>query len=352
MPKDDEKLIRQLSLVSFLLNRSRPATTREIQTAVEGYDGMSDAAFTRRFFQDRQDLLSAGIGIITVPDVRDESGEAYYLPEENYYLPDLDFTQEELSSLRVALALLHGRFAYERPLLLALACLTHGRPAPGDPEGDGIAVAVGPEIETDGTLAALARVDEAARRGKTLRFEYHSMHRDMVSVRTVDPYCLIRSAGHWYTVGRDHGSDSVRMFRLSRIHGPLAFTGKNARDFHVPPGFSARDYTARPRWLLAEAVGQARFRVSEDLAWWIERSYPRVRRIEKDPALRECEADGWAYFSTDYSDADALLGWIIGLGGRAELLDPPLLRALLLDRLDRIWCSHCTPSAIPGVDLP
>jgi len=342
MPKDDEKLIRQLSLVSFLLNRPRPSTGREIQSVVEGYQGMLDTAFARRFFQDRQDLEVAGILIESAKDSRDETVEVYYLPEENYHLPDLRFTQEELRALTVALALLRGRFAYERPLLLALACLTHGRSSPLEVDTDGLAVSLSADAESEGALKALARFEEAVSRGKTLCFDYYSMYRDASSTRTLDPYCLLRMGGHWYTVGRDHGSGAIRMFRLGRIEGPITFATKNPRDFHVPADFRADDYRARPPWLLAQAQGVARFRVAEDLAWWVERSFPRVRREERD------DVDGmpWVTFSTEYSDPDQLLAWIIGLGDRVRLLTPPQLRARLKAALEVTWRAHCDLSEI------
>jgi proteasome accessory factor C len=47
--KDTEKLIRQLSLISFLMAERRPVTALEIKQEVEGYSGMNDDAFARRF---------------------------------------------------------------------------------------------------------------------------------------------------------------------------------------------------------------------------------------------------------------------------------------------------------------
>jgi hypothetical protein len=37
MGRDQDKLIRQLSLLSFLLSRPRPFSVREIRDSVEGY---------------------------------------------------------------------------------------------------------------------------------------------------------------------------------------------------------------------------------------------------------------------------------------------------------------------------
>src|SRR5918999_1442119 len=53
MAKDTEKLIRQLSLISFLMAERRPVSALEIKQDVEGYSQMNDEAFARRFYADR-----------------------------------------------------------------------------------------------------------------------------------------------------------------------------------------------------------------------------------------------------------------------------------------------------------
>ena len=57
MAKDTEKLIRQLSLISYLMAERRPVTALEIRRDVEGYSGMNEDAFARRFYADRAELL-------------------------------------------------------------------------------------------------------------------------------------------------------------------------------------------------------------------------------------------------------------------------------------------------------
>ena len=49
MSHDTDKLIRQLSLVAFLMADRRPLTARDVKGNVEGYSEMSDEAFARRF---------------------------------------------------------------------------------------------------------------------------------------------------------------------------------------------------------------------------------------------------------------------------------------------------------------
>jgi hypothetical protein len=48
-PRTPRKLIRQLSLISYLMAERRPVTATEIRRDVEGYSGMNEDAFARRF---------------------------------------------------------------------------------------------------------------------------------------------------------------------------------------------------------------------------------------------------------------------------------------------------------------
>ena len=103
--KDTEKLIRQLSLISFLMANRRPVSALEIKQEVEGYSSMNDDAFARRFYADRAELESLGIVLqIEKPGERYSSQEAelYSLPPENYYLPEIKFTDETATAAATA----------------------------------------------------------------------------------------------------------------------------------------------------------------------------------------------------------------------------------------------------------
>jgi proteasome accessory factor C len=121
MAKDTEKLIRQLSLISYLMAERRPVTALEIRANVEGYSGMNEDAFARRFYADRAELESLRI-VLSVDRPVDglAEQESYSLPPENFYLPAIKFTDPELAALQTALSLLDGEFAYAEPLRLAL----------------------------------------------------------------------------------------------------------------------------------------------------------------------------------------------------------------------------------------
>ena len=104
MAKDTEKLIRQLSLISFLMAERRPVSALEIKQDVEGYSQMNDEAFARRFYADRAELDSLGIQLkVDKPAEGYYEAENYSLPPENFYLPAIEFTDEELGALRMSL---------------------------------------------------------------------------------------------------------------------------------------------------------------------------------------------------------------------------------------------------------
>ena len=127
MSHDADKLIRQLSLVAFLMAERRALTARDIKSCVEGYSDMSDEAFARRFYSDRSELVSLGVPL---QSQRDEftGEELYTLRSEQYFLPPLELSDDELAALQTSLFLLEGQFAYAEPLRLALQNLALGRP--------------------------------------------------------------------------------------------------------------------------------------------------------------------------------------------------------------------------------
>src|ERR1700674_3365645 len=200
MAKDTEKLIRQLSLISYLMAERRPVTALEIRRDVEGYSGMNEDAFARRFYADRSELEALRIPL-PVERPADGAGEqeTYSRRPENFPLPPIAFTDKELAALQTALSLLDGEFAYAEPLRLALQQITWGRPRPlrapaarsGAPRVT--ASAGGHELSQN-----LAKIETAIFRHKTITFEYYTMERDEVGPRRVDPYHLLFQGGEFY----------------------------------------------------------------------------------------------------------------------------------------------------------
>ena len=164
---DADKLIRQLSLVAYLMVEQRPITARDVKSNVEGYSAMGDEAFARRFFADRTELKGLGVPI---GSNRDEftGEELYNLHEEQYFLPPIDLSDDELAALQTSLHLLEGQFAYAEPLRLALQNLALGRAHPTlDP---------GPKTATVDLLGSLLLARGRAPPGKARAGDLEAAH--------------------------------------------------------------------------------------------------------------------------------------------------------------------------------
>src|SRR5918912_644868 len=274
----------------------RPVTALEIKQEVEGYSGMNDDAFARRFYADRAELESLGIELkVDKPAEGYYEAENYSLPPENFYLPAIEFSDQELGALRTALALLDGEFAYAEPLRLALQQLSWGKPSPLDaPEQRSVALAVTASPGGRELSQRLQKIETAICRRKTILFDYYTIGRDSEERRKVDPYHLLYRGGQFYLIGYSHEREAVRVFRLSRIH-----------------------------WLVLRHFGHAG---------------------EITPAAEVADAPGpGVLFETPYADARQVVSWVLGLGPRARILGPAKLVKEADERLRSVVEGHARP---------
>jgi proteasome accessory factor BC len=356
MAKDTEKLIRQLSLISYLMAERRPVTALEIRRDVEGYSGMNEDAFARRFYADRSELESLRIQL-TVDRPADGAAEQenYSLAPENFHLPAIEFSDEELAALQAALHLLDGEFAYAEPLRLALQQITWGRPSPlRAPEQRSVALGITASAGGHELSVRLAKIETAIFRNKTITFDYYTMARDEVGSRRVDPYHLLFQGGEFYLLGYAHEREEIRVFRLSRIRGKVSYATKAEHDFRRPADFDPRAYANRSEWQLGEEQGVAEVLLCERIAWQIERHFGRYGEIL--PADGEGHSQGDRLLRTSYSSVRMIVSWVLGLGEHARLLGPPELVEQFNKRLALLEELHSEmlelADSVPAIEEP
>jgi proteasome accessory factor BC len=341
MSHDTDKLIRQLSLVAFLMAERRPLTARDIKSNVEGYQEMSDEAFARRFYSDRAELVALGVPL---DSQRDEftGEELYTLRSERYFLPELKLDDEELAALQTCFYLLEGRFAYAEPLRLALQNLALGRsagPLAAQPTGTASRVEVRDPDYTPELQGRLGKLEGAISKQRTVKFRYWSIYRDAMEERTLNPYALLPENGSWYVIGHDLDRDDIRTFRVSRIRSDIRFATRRERDFRLPPEFDVENYRGRAEWQFGDIVGQAKIEVAPDTAWWVERAYGGERN--------DVEGD---VFTTQYASSNLLARWILRQDGRAVPLEPSELRRLVVEGARAARTAHEGPPPTPAAE--
>ncbi len=342
MAKDTEKLIRQLSLISFLMANRRPVSALEIKREVEGYSSMNEDAFARRFYADRAELESLGISLqVDKPAEGFFEAELYALPPENYYLPAIEFSDGELAALRTALGLLDGEFAYAEPLRLALQQVSWGRTSPLN-EGEPVPIDV--RLSTSGggreLSQRLAKIETAISRRKTIEFSYYTMQRDEVSDRKVNPYHLVFRDGQFYLIGYSYERDAVRVFRLSRIKGKVSYASKAEHDFSPPEDFDRRDYASRAEWQmggLEEATAQVFVR--ERIAWLVERDFGKYGTLRKVTKADGVKGRGMVY-ETEYASIPQLISWVLSWRENAQLISPAEAATEAATRMDLLRDRH------------
>ena len=342
MSHDTDKLIRQLSLVAFLMAERRPLTARDIKSNVEGYQEMSDEAFARRFYSDRAELVSLGVPL---DSQRDEftGEELYTLRSERYFLPELELDDEELAALQTCFFLLEGRFAYAEPLRLALQNLALGRSAgalAAAPTGTASRVEVRDPDYSPELQGRLGKLEGAISKQRTVKFRYWSIYRDEEEERTLNPFALLPENGSWYVIGHDLERDDIRTFRVSRIRSDIRFATRRERDFRLPPEFDVENYRGRAEWQFGDIVGEARIEVAPDTAWWVERAYGGERnRVEGD------------IFVTQYASSNLLARWILRQDGRAVPLEPSELRRLVVEGARAARAAHEGAPPTPAAEV-
>jgi len=336
MSHDADKLIRQLSLVAFLMAERRPLTARDVKSNVEGYSEMSDEAFARRFYSDRAELTALGVPL---QSQRDEftGEELYTLRSEHYFLDRLELDDDELAALQTALYYLEGKFAYAEPLRLALQNLALGRSGFDEPATETAErVRVSAPDYSPELAGRLSKIESAISKQRTVRFGYWSPRRARPAERVVNPYALRLDDGNWYVVGQDLERDTVRTFKVSRIRGDIRFATRRERDFRVPPEFDVEQHRIPRPWQIGDVVGTARVAVSGDTAWWVERTLADSGTVE----------DG--VFETEYAQVELLAGWVLRQNGRAVPLEPDELRDAVAEGLAHLVDAHTGPAPEPA----
>lgn len=360
------KAQRWLDLIACLLGRRRPMTVEQIFEAVPAYrldagpDGDPKAESVRRKFErDKDELRDLGIPIDTesfTVGYGSELAEGYRLRPGALYLPivrileasatappdsgsgrgsvdEAGFSRDDLETVLEAL-----REASEIPGS-PLAEATHSAyeklafDLDSIPEPHGVVRASAPGASEVGGV--LGRLSEGLLRRKRVAFRYHGLGRDAATDRDVAAYGLLMENGAWYLVGHDRLRDAIRMFHAGRIEDPRVNPrSPSTPDYEIPGDFDLSAHRGLDAWELGDEDAEVtvRVRFEHPLQRWAERNgYGELESEEPGRgAIRVFRVRHVRPF----------LGWLLGLEGRAHVVEPADLRQELRGLAEQIESGH------------
>ena len=193
-------------------------------------------------------------------------------------------------------------------------------------------VDAGPAVTASvpGAAGAARAARGGGRAGRSSRFSYRG------TARRLDPYGLLLRDGFWYVLGRDHGHDELRTYRVDRIEGDVAITGEDgavraARRLRPRDGVPERGQAASASSATAVDGPRAHRR----------RAGRRVEREVGSDRVVARRRNGAIEVVVPFANAAAFASWVLGLADHAEVLSPKAVRERLVARLRALSNDQC-----------
>ena len=309
---------RLLSIVVLLLSSRRYLTAEEIRAAVRGYPDEHEA-FKRMFERDKEELRELGIPLETgVNNALDEE-PGYRIKKQDYELPEIRLEADEAAVLGIASrvwqsAALAGAAA--GALLKLKAAAVPGPDQDDDEQSPGIE----PRLTTQ--EPAFGPLWEAVRDHRPVTFDHIAGGRSTATRRELEPWGVVNRKGRWYVAGYDRARNAPRVFRLSRITGPVKMAGPPG-SVTVPPDADVRELVKS--WDVSPPRDHtAVLRVRADAGFGLRRW---ANEVAPD------ETPGWDRVTVSFADVPWYAAHIASFGPDVVVLEPPDLREAVIRRL-------------------
>ncbi|MFT3861393.1 helix-turn-helix transcriptional regulator [Micropruina sp.] len=306
-PRKSERI---MNLAICLLLARRFLDKAHLREVVDGYAGLSDAAFERTFERDKDDLRAMGVPVETgsnSPLFPDEVG--YRIRRQDFELPPIDFTAAEATALGLATQV-WGAATLAEHTVSALAKL---RAAGIDPDAsrlNGLSPSIGAKEP------AFEPLWQATMSRTAVGFGYRGVARE------VEPWILTYRRGSWYLLGLDRTRQAPRMFKLARIDELPQPVGKLGA-YELPEvDLAELTRSLEP----APADAQATIAIRGHQA-------PDLRRRGQRVAEPDGLPSGFGAWRVPYRQEGDFVAELCGHGPAVLVLEPLELRRQVIERL-------------------
>ena len=176
--------------------------------------------------------------------------------------------------------------------------------------------------ESRPSVALLVGISEAVREHRRISIEYTSYHHEPTR-RQVEPYGIAGWHGHWYVVGYCCLRQDVRMFRMDRMHDVqfLADTFVRAEDFACQEYVIKHLATIPATWSI-----EVEFQTGLNAV---------QQKIPASHGKLTATASG-VHFQTHHNHLPSMARYLVGLDLPFIVLQPPELRAALLQLAEQL----------------
>jgi predicted DNA-binding transcriptional regulator YafY len=275
----------------------------------------------RTINRDMEALSMAGVPVFAL---RGRSGG--WALTDGYRTDLTGLTEAELRSLVVAsapgvLADLGLGEAADRAIVKLLAGLPEARRRTAESARQYLHVDPSGWHRPEEAAHCLPALDEALRRGRRMTMTYERATDRTIVERTVDPLGLVAKGSTWYLVAAVDGLP--RTYRASRIRMAVLLDEPARR----PDGFDLPGFWQQSREEFQRQLPRffGTIRVAPD-AFYLASAPWRLNRVEEETV----DVDGWRRLRIRWDTLEEAVSHVLGLGPRAEVLDPPELRGAVL----------------------
>jgi proteasome accessory factor B len=315
-------------LITLLVARSYVGKDR-IRSVIEQYRDAGDEAFEKMFERDKEELRSLGIPLeVGYLDRSFEDEPGYRIDRSAFELPPVDLEPDEAAVVGLA-----ARVWQHAGLASATSDALVKLKAAGVTVDRDVLDVVQPQLTAD--EPAFEGFWDAVRSRTPVAFDYRTATSDAAATRHLQPWGVVSFRGRWYVVGHDTDRADTRLFRLSRVTGPVRPEGEPG-GFTVPEGTDIRSLTAR----LAPAKQDrtAVLRVRPGTCQGLRR---RGRPLDHATAGGSdtgagSGAGGWDRVEVDYAATDGFVDELLGYGADVVVESPPEARDLVVARLEQL----------------